>query len=120
MASCSECSVSFRDRKLFAEHMEIHHRTSFDAGITPFIKKYQKGGYKEFEMKFTTEERSQMKSFDQLYDRLKVELFKIPKIIILPGYLSVKLDMTLTKTNSETSVQSFHKIRVQGRSFFYI
>jgi hypothetical protein len=118
MVLCEKCLVKFANQELYNEHVEKQHKADFDAMFIHFIKKFQKGGYKEFEMKFTSEERSKMKTLEHLSERLKVELTKVSKLIILPSYLSIKLDLTLTKMDPETRVSSFYKIRVQGRSLY--
>jgi hypothetical protein len=118
MVFCDKCNSKFGNIELYNEHVENLHKAEFDALFIPFTVRYKNAAYAEFELKFGSEEKSKMKTFDQLSDRLKVELLKISKIIVLPSFLSVKLDLTMTKTDPETRVCSFHQIRVQGRSLF--
>jgi hypothetical protein len=118
MLLCDKCLVKFTNQKVYNEHVENLHKVDFDALFIHFIKKYEKGTYTDYEMKFTSEQRSKMKTLEQLSERLKVEVTKIANLIILPSYLSIKLDLTLTKKDLQTRVSSFYTIRVQGRSIY--
>jgi hypothetical protein len=120
MVACPKCSLTFEDLDLFSLHLQNEHKLNFNVRTNPFVLTFKNlgGYYIEFQRKFDKDERTAMKTFEDLSDRLKVEL---PRVLntTTSCYFSVKLDLTMTEIDPKTSHHRFYKIRLLGKSTYF-
>jgi hypothetical protein len=120
MVACPKCSLTFEDLDLFSIHLQNEHKLNFNVRTNPFVLTFKNSGgyYSEFQRKIDKDERTAMKTFEDISERLKVELPRVLHNLYLPSYLSVKLDLTMTEMDSKTSVHRFYKIRLLGKGTY--
>jgi hypothetical protein len=118
MPLCPECLVSFGNRELFAQHVEIYHGTSFDARIIPFVIRHNhfKGNYKVFEQKFSEDDKITLKTFEEISEALKIELPRVLKTLAYPNLINVVIELTMTKNDAERGIDNFVDFTLQGKN----
>jgi hypothetical protein len=118
MVLCPVCLKEWRDVTLYSQHVEEEHRKKYDyrTGFYTMRRNDFEGGYRLYERHFDIPEKSRMETLDQFMDLLREELPAVLGALKYPAVFNVKVNLTMSKLNSDLGPDSFYPIGLQGRN----